>query len=119
MDHRLLVARQDRADRVARLEQRLAEAGDVAVAEDGEHAAEQRALVAVEARVLLREKTNNRLRSGESNRGHHQPPWDATKSSTSGSVGMKLAQPWRVTTIAPVAQPMRTARSSGQPWSQP
>ena len=32
---------------------------------------------------------------------------------------MKLAQPWRVTTIAPVALPMRIARSSGQPRRTP
>ena len=62
MHHRLLVAREVVADRAALFLQRLPDAGDVAVAEDPEYAAEQRLLASVARRFLLGEKSHERLR---------------------------------------------------------
>ena len=120
VDHGLLVAREVVAKRVAMLLQRLADAGDVAVAENPEHAAEKRLLMSVARGPLPREESHERLR-------HRQPyragrdhiagsPRAATNEATSPSVGMKFAHPCRVTTMAPQALPRRAARSSGQPW---
>ena len=66
VDHGLLVAREVVAKRVAMLLQRLTDAGDVAVPEDPEHAAEERLLVSVARGPLLREESHERLR-------HRQP----------------------------------------------
>ncbi len=116
--HRLLVARQVVAHRAALFLQRLPDAGDVAVPEDAEHAAEERLFAAVTRGSLLRQESHHRLRHRHPHaRAHIAGSFrSATKADTSSSVGMKLAQPWRVTTIAPQALPMRAARSSGQPW---
>ena len=78
MHHGLLVAAEhvaqvrlgaglDRRDLV--LQQRLAEAGDVAVAEDAEGAGEELGALAVVLDVLVAEEPNGGLRDGESHGG--------------------------------------------------
>src|SRR6185436_19071547 len=87
VDHRLLVARQIAADAILRLEQRLADAGDVAMAEDREHAAEERLLDAVEAGVLLRQALDQRLRHGQaSGLGHGRTRDLLTRTPMAGTV---------------------------------
>ena len=62
VDHRLLVARQIVAQGCSLLLQGLADTGDVAMAEDAEHAAKKRLLAAVARRSLLRHESHHRLR---------------------------------------------------------
>src|SRR5204862_7848854 len=103
--------------------ERFADAGDVAVTENAEHAGNERPLPSIARRALLRQKPHHRLRHRQADsrwRGHiASSPRALTNAVTSFSVGMKFAQPWRVTTIAPVALPMRAARSSGHPCRYP
>ena len=63
--HRLLVVRTVGRQFGAMAIQRLADAGDVAVAEDRPHAAEQRDLASVADRSLRGEKPDERLRHGK------------------------------------------------------
>src|SRR5205807_2215754 len=119
MHHRLLVARHDEAQAIARGEERFAEPGDVAVAEDAEHAGEHRLRPAVARAALRDQEFHERLTDGQAAGSHVHPPCEATNASTSGHVGMKLAQPCRVTMIAPVALPTRAARASVQPRRSP
>jgi hypothetical protein len=63
--HRLLVARGKEAEQVGPLVQRLPDAGDVAVAEDPEAAAEEAAPFAVALDGLRRQEADERLRSGQ------------------------------------------------------
>ena len=69
MDHRLLVAREHVGHLVARLEQRLTDAGDVAVAEDAEAAGDQPLLDPVALGVLVRQEADERLADGEPHAG--------------------------------------------------
>ena len=66
MHHRLLVARVVEGQRVLLLEQRLADAGDVAVAEDAEAARDQALLHAVALAVLDAQEPDQRLRHRQS-----------------------------------------------------
>jgi hypothetical protein len=118
--HRLLVARQVVGQRAALFVERLANAGDVPVAEDPEDAATQRLFAPIARRALPLQKPHHGLRHRQADfrsRRRHivGSPCAVTNAATSSSVGMKLAHPWRVTTIAPQALPIRAARSSGQP----
>jgi hypothetical protein len=73
VDHPLLVARQQvgQLGRSAQLglEQRLADAGDVAVAEDPEAAGDQALLLAVALGVLAGQEADERLGHGQPGRG--------------------------------------------------
>ena len=71
MDHRLLVAREHVGHVVARLEQGLADAGDVAVAEDAEAAGDQPLLYPVALGVLVGQEPDQGLGDGQS---HDQLP---------------------------------------------
>ena len=55
---------------VAGLVQGLAQAGDVAMAEDRENTGEQRDFLAVDLGVLRHEKAHQRLGHGQADRGH-------------------------------------------------
>ena len=70
MHHRLLVARLVVGEQLWALVERLADPGDVAVAEDPEAAAEEAVLHPVAFDVLLREEPDERLRRREPRRGH-------------------------------------------------
>ena len=72
MRHRLLVMRAVGRQLIARAPQRLAEAGDVAMAEDRPDAGEQRLDAALALRPLRREVAHERLRHGETE-GHGGP----------------------------------------------
>jgi hypothetical protein len=63
--HALLVLAAPRRQFVARLLERLPEAGHVAVPEDREHAREQRRLAAVDRRALRDQVLDNRLGGGQ------------------------------------------------------
>ena len=65
VDHRLLVARLVERQQVAVLLQRLADAGDVAVAEDAEAAGEEALAAAVALDLLRRQESDERLGDGE------------------------------------------------------
>ena len=47
------------------------------------------------------------------------PPYRSEKSAASTMVAMKLAQPWRVTTMAPQALPSLALRRQSQPALRP
>ena len=74
MHHRLFVARQNESDPVACREQRLAQAGDVAVAENAEHSGKERLPDAVALGVLRDEKFDESLRDGQATNSHFHPP---------------------------------------------
>ena len=111
--------------------QRLADARDVAVAEDAEAAGKEglrcpvafdvlpvrnftRACAMVSRSVWLFMRWLIVSRSVQSS-----PPRGSTNAITSASVGMKLAQPCCVTTMAPQALPRRAAFRQPQPWRWP
>ena len=74
---------------VARVVQRLAQAGHVAVAEDAEHARQQRPLLAVDDRALGAEVAHDRLCRGEPDGAHHAPTTPAADViGRRGSVAM-------------------------------
>ncbi len=87
--HRLLVAGQDVAQ-AAVLLQRLADAGDVAVAEDAQHPGEERLLHPVALDVLRGQERHQRLR--------HRPPDGRHLTAPSVSPRTK----WRCTTRAKI-----------------
>jgi hypothetical protein len=63
--HGLLVPREVAGEPVLRLDQRLANTGDVPVTKNAEDAGEERLFDAVEARVLLGQEFNERLPHGK------------------------------------------------------
>ena len=69
--HRLLVPREVHGQPVSRLQERLADAGHVAVAENRRHAGEERLFHAVETRVLLGQEFDDRLPHREAPGGGH------------------------------------------------
>src|SRR5438477_13119 len=71
--HRLLVAGQDEAQAAVLLEG-LADAGDVAVAEDAEDARQEGALRAVALDLLLGQEGDERLRGRHPHRAHLTAP---------------------------------------------
>jgi hypothetical protein len=71
--HPLLALAAERRQHAARVVERLAQAGDVAVAEDAEHARDERPLLAVYQRALNRQEAHDRLRRGEPDRAHRHP----------------------------------------------
>ena len=66
MRHRLLVMGAVGRQRLARGVKRLAEPGDIAVAEDGEHALDEPLLAAVDLHLLRAEEADHRLRGRQS-----------------------------------------------------
>ena len=74
--HRLLVLAAPGRQAVLDGFERLGEAGDVAVAEDREHAGEERHALAVDLGELLRQLAHQRLRHGQADRclDHRSPP---------------------------------------------
>ncbi len=72
--HRLLVLAAPGRQLVLDRLQGLAQAGDVAVAEDREHAGKQRHLGPVELGALRHQPAHQRLRHGETDGGHGWPP---------------------------------------------
>ena len=65
MDHALLVAGLVEAEVLAVLQQRLADAGDVAVTEDADGSAEERLDVPVAFDLLSSQETDDRLADGQ------------------------------------------------------
>src|SRR4029077_77708 len=97
--HRLLVARQDVAQAAVLLEG-LADAGDVAVTEDPEHAGQERRPLAVALDLLLGQEGDERLRGRHPHRAHLTAPrvrprtkWRCTRRAkiTIGSAPMTPA----------------------------
>ena len=85
--HALLVLPADRRQLVARLVEREAEAGDVAVAEDREHTREERRLATVDHRPLGDQEADDRLRGRQSD-GLHR-----TTSKATGTTSSQLPEP--------------------------
>ena len=74
MRHRLLVVGAIGRQRLARGVERFAEPGDIAVAEDGEHALEEPLLAAVDLHLLRAEEPDHRLRGRQSDCLHRVGP---------------------------------------------
>ena len=103
MHHRLLVAGEDVGKTRAHprferpglvLQQRLADAGDVAVSEDAEAAGEQPLALAVALGPLGREELDGRLRHREPGRPAHEVPPIGSRGSTSCPAQVSRTQPW-------------------------
>jgi hypothetical protein len=67
--HRLLVAALVVSQPILHLMERLANSGDIAMAEDAEHTGEKRLAQAITLAVLDAQKPHERLRHRQSNRG--------------------------------------------------
>src|SRR5262249_55067414 len=93
----------------------LADAGDTPVTEDAQATGEKRLTLPIALDMLAHQELHDGLRDGEAFGFHflqecfQNPSSSSTNFSASCSYAMKLAQPWRVTTIAPPALPMRAA----------
>jgi hypothetical protein len=110
--HRLLVARLVIGEQLLVLLERLAEPGQVAVAEDAEAAGEEAAALAVALDLLDGEKAHQRLGDG-------QPHVRTSCGSMSSRVGIASAHASRAATYAPAALASRIVRSSGHSASSP
>ena len=93
MHHGLFVPRHVKRQDGGPVQERLANPRDVSVTEDAEHAGKEVVLAPVTGDLLTAKKSDERLCDREPLGLHHHPPFAATNDSTSGSVGMKLAQP--------------------------
>src|SRR5699024_4437575 len=107
--HRLLVARQH-VGQVAvaelLLEQRLADARDVAVAEDPEAAGEEALAPPVPLAPLVGEEAHDGLTDGEPHRAHEEPPI--------GSRG-SISRPTQVARISPCAGSSQMSQTRSGP----
>ena len=141
MYHRLFVTGLVETEGIGILMQRLTDTSNVSVPEDSEHTGKKLGFVSISFDILLSEKLNDGLSHREFLCFHesccsfgtvvcgcgmepkpnciYHPPRSATNSSTSGIVGIKFAQPCRVTTIAPVALPSRADFRQPQPLRCP
>src|SRR5207244_5002195 len=116
--HRVLVAREVVRDEVAVLEERLPDAGDVAVAEDAPHALEEQRLLAVALDVLRGQEPDERLGHRETRRAAHRAAF-ARSASTWAGVGIASAHASCDATIAPAAFANASTRGRSQPASIP
>ena len=116
VDHRLLVPSHVVPEEVRPLEERLADAGHVAVTEDAPDPREEALLDAVALDVLRREEPQEGLRHRQA---RHADTLRASTVSISASVGIASAHARREATIAPAAFAASRVRRSVQPASSP
>ena len=119
--HRLLVAaehvRQQLGLLELGLEQRLPDAGDVAVAEDAEAAGEELLLDPVGLAVLGAEEVDRRLRDGHPHGlGHQESSLAVSRGSTSWSAHVLRIQVWSGWSVISQARPPCAAASG---WGGP
>ena len=76
------------------LEQRLADPGDVAVAEDAEAPDHEAVALAVALAPLVREEAHDRLRDGEPDGVGHRVPPTGSRGSTSSSAQVSRTHAW-------------------------
>ena len=123
VDHRLLVARRVVGQQVVVLLQRLAEAGDVAVAEDAEAAGEEALAPPVALDVLGGEEADERLRDGEAT-VLMPGPLEVGQASASRrrrrAARRRARRPrWRAGSCAPAASPASSPCTSAPPNASP
>src|SRR6185503_19180918 len=107
VDHRLLVARRVVREQVAVLLQRLAEPGDVAVAEDPEAAGEEAVADAVALDLLRGEEAHQGLGDGQSHAVLPAAAVSGSRGSTSRPSQVARIQAWAGSSVK------RHARSPG------